>query len=838
MYAPFARNSAIIAEQSESAQRDDSVDIRGKKVPVREGDVESHHQQSPIGRHTNNLLTRWPPLRLVATLIALLLFLLIVQNILLSLTTESLHLVVSPTHSALAVDGQTLPLPLQEIPTAVLFAAPDPLTREFQADGTDSANNFSLDPDYIARIATTPYYRFQMWMRDSSSYSSWQNVRANGATVAMQTDGSALITFASASAPPQVIDASLLRPETPARIYLQCGSNICAEMIINRNDRYVLAHDLAADGSTTHERRVYFPKSPLPFVAEVLYTMAQVVAWALVLLLAALTIFGGFLLIAPGVRALAASMRLAPSVPLPLERWRRASVRVFAPLRRVVSDRWDALALLTVVGSFGYVLWVALAEFQGQPHILDASAYFFQAKIFASGHLAAPIPADPGAFQGPFMVMRDGRWFAQYPPMTSLLLAAGVALRAPWLVEPLLGTLALWGIFRLGRFFYGGAVAWLAVLLGALSPFYTYLAASYMSHTIALFFAVYFLWMLVRFTRDWRWYDLALAAIFAVGLLLTREFSAALIGVVATAYAFGSQWRALRQRAATIWPALLLAASILVSGFTLYLLYNRVQTGSAILSPRALFFPGDRYGFGQGIGFYGQHTLAAGMVILDQLLTILLIDLYGWPFYLTLALLPLTFLRRDAGTRWDVFCGLLLVLLVGAQAGYFYHGIYLGPRYLFETLPFLLLLTARGVTGLAVTLTRIARAFGAIPPPTRLAMGVAGGLLALLIACNLFYYSPRQAQIYQGFTGLPASMKVDARTLYTFHPSQAIVLTNNWFVYNYILWPLNDPELRGETLYAYAPSPDVVLRLHKEYPHRTLYMTEIAPNGTVTFVRI
>ncbi|HEX5441062.1 MAG TPA: hypothetical protein VFW76_09265, partial [Ktedonobacterales bacterium] len=205
---------------------------------------------------------------------------------------------------------------------------------------------------------------------------------------------------------------------------------------------------------------------------------------------------------------------------------------------------------------------------------------------------------------------------------------------------------------------------------------------------------------------------------------------------------------------------------------------------------------------------------------------------------LLLALLPLAFLRRDAGTRWDIFCVLLLVLLVGAQAGYFYHGIYLGPRYLFETLPFLLLLTARGVMGLAATLTRLGHAFGALQPTRTLAMGIVGALLIALIACNLFYYTPRQAQIYQGYTGLPISMKVDAATLYGFHPDQAIVLTNNWFIYNYILWPLNDLNLQGETLYAYTSSPDVVRQLHAAYPNRTLYMAEVAPNGAVTFVRV
>src|SRR6185437_2725818 len=136
-----------------------------------------------LGKRMAGLLYRSPGLRLGATALGLLVTLLIVQNTLLALTTEPLQLVITPTHETVIIDGQALTFPLQGAPDAVLFAAPDPLTREFQIDGTDSANNFTLDPAYIASIASTPYYRFQAWMRDSSSYSSWRDVRASAATV-------------------------------------------------------------------------------------------------------------------------------------------------------------------------------------------------------------------------------------------------------------------------------------------------------------------------------------------------------------------------------------------------------------------------------------------------------------------------------------------------------------------------------------------------------------------------------------------------------------------------------------------------------------------------------
>ena len=141
--------------------------------------------------------------------------------------------------------------------------------------------------------------------------------------------------------------------------------------------------------------------------------------------------------------------------------------------------------------------------------------------------------------------------------------------------------------------------------------------------------------------------------------------------------------------------------------------------------------------------------------------------------------------------------------------------------------------------GLATFLGRVGRALGGTRVTRRLGLAVAGALLLALVACNLFYYSPRQAQIYRGFTGLPASTKVDARTLYAFHPpQQAIVVTSDWFIYNYILWPLNDPALQGATLYAYTPTPDVIQRLHAEYPGRTLYMVQIASSGAVTFTKV
>jgi hypothetical protein len=780
---------------------------------------------------------RWlvAPALLVALLFA-------VQQVAFLATGVPMRLDITPSGGSVFADGQRLPLTLTRSPTSVVFAAPPALIREFQIDGTDAANNFTEDSAYLARMADDPYTRFQAWMRDVDSYSSWHDISQRqsaglGRSVKSPSTGDMIVPLAASGS--TTIDATLMRPEVPTHIHLMCQEDICGEVVIDRNNRVFEAISYAAGSRVVSDNRAYFPLEPLPFAAEVVYLLAHVLLWAMALAVAALLLAAAALPLVPVIQDWPAVYAL-PRILRLREGFATLRLPLMARFAKVL-DRWDVAALALCVAALGFTCYIALAQFHAQPHILDASSYYFQARIFASGQLSAPAPTQLGAFQGPFMVAHDGRWFTLFAPLTSALLAAGITAGVPWLVEPLLGSLALWGIYRIGRRLFGARTALLALGLGVLSPFYSYLAASYLSHTVALFFAVYFVLFLLRFVERLGARELALAAVCASCLLLTRELTAALLGFGATAFIFGFSWRRLQPAWRRLLPALLPAASILVAGVLLYLLYNKLQTGDAMLSPRTLFSPADRYGFGEGVGFYGRHTPAAGLVVLDQLLTSLLINLYGWPFYLTLALVPLAFLRPLRAIRWDLFCLFMAVLLVGAQAGYYYHGIYLGPRHLFEALPFLLLLTARGLTALPSIVVAVwPRAVSALPTTgfPRIAQGAVGAVLLTLLLCNLAYYMPRQLALHAEFTGLPAAMPVKAKQIYDYHPSHAIVVTGDWFIYNYILWPLNDPDLHGATLYAYAPPPDDLAALVAAYPDRTLYQLSVNSSGNVSYTKL
>jgi 4-amino-4-deoxy-L-arabinose transferase-like glycosyltransferase len=783
------------------------------------------------------------------------LVLLVAEHVAFAAARVPVTIQLAPNRATFILDGQRLELPLPARADGIALVSGSPLIRELQLDGTDALNNLTEDPAYVASLSASPYYQFQNWMRDSDGYSRWTDLTVRDATsgrlvVRLPSAGNGRLV-ALPSAHPVVLTASVERLEMPVQAIVFCAARPCAQLDVNRNERAVTVEALGADGSVLSQAHDYFPTQAQPFAAGVVYLIARVALWSLALL-GLIVVVGCFVFVS--LRAVTpevarfpppAHASAAPSPTAPVPDWgaggQHGLARLRAWLRARRWDRWDAVAATVAFASLVGTCWVALVQFQAAPHILDASAYYFQAKIFASGQLSAPAPINLPAFQGPFMVAHDGRWFAQYPPATSALLALGLVLGVPWLVEPLLGTLALWGIYRLGRRLFSPATGLLALALGALSPFYQYLAASYLSHAVLLFFSVYFLLFLFQFVRDYRAPSLMLAAACAGGMLLTRELDAVLIGMVACAYTAVVYRKTLWQRRSHLLEALLGALAVTLLSLAAYLGYNLAQTGDALLLPRTLFSPADQYGFGAGIGFYGRHTLAAGLVNLDQQLTSLLIDLYGWPFYLTLAFLPLAFLPWRRTHVWDGFCLLMAGLIVLAQIGYFYHGIYLGPRYLYAALPFLLLLTARGITG-AYELVRagLRRWTGSAPQTlARYAAGVGvSAALAGLLACNVGYYLPRQVQVHADFTGLPAALPLDADAVYAFHPSHAVVVTDNWLVYSYVTWPLNDPDLRGSTLYAYAPDAIALSRLWEEFPGRSFYRVTIRDNGSVMFLRL
>ena len=102
------------------------------------------------------------------------------------------------------------------------------------------------------------------------------------------------------------------------------------------------------------------------------------------------------------------------------------------------------------------IAWKTLDFF---PHVSDELAYDFQARIFASGHLALIPPEPARAFDLQQVIAKGGRWLSMYPPGWPLLLVPGVWLGVPWLVSPAILFLSVLGVFTLAREMFDNATA-------------------------------------------------------------------------------------------------------------------------------------------------------------------------------------------------------------------------------------------------------------------------------------------------------------------------------------------------------------------------------------------
>jgi len=371
-------------------------------------------------------------------------------------------------------------------------------------------------------------------------------------------------------------------------------------------------------------------------------------------------------------------------------------------LRRIVDRRggwlWaTALSLVTVCASAALTYGVL----EPIPHIEDETAYLFQAKVFADGRLYAPAPALPEFFPSSWIITREDRWFAVFPPGWPLLLAVGTKAGVPALVNPILAGLCVLVLFGLLREAAERTAAAYGTALAVASPFFLFMGASLMSHTAMLLFtSISTLCHLKGLHRDRSrgWFLLAgLASSMAV---LIRPPDAVALWCAQGLYGVVTA----RGRLLRVSAGLALSAIGLLPGALLYLAYNRVLTGSWFLTPVALISPNLGLGFGPRMGANWDtfetpgHDLGRALLNLNFNSSVLSQDLFGWPMSSLTALLVLwTFNGHRRGVG---LASLAIASIVGAYALYWYHGVGFGARFYFGLMPYLVLLTVAGVRAL------------------------------------------------------------------------------------------------------------------------------------------
>jgi hypothetical protein len=497
----------------------------------------------------------------------------------------------------------------------------------------------------------------------------------------------------------------------------------------------------------------------------------------------------------------------------------------------------EPLAWGAAVAAFGILLYINYVVGDHMPHVPDSVAYLFQARILASFRLFAKAPELGESFVFPGSVIQHaGRWFTQYPFGHPLALAVGVRLGAPWLIPPFLGALTVFLVYRVGSHVYGAGTGLLAAALLLLSPFFQMTASNFMSHNTAAFYLMAGTFFFLRPTSrpSLSWF---VSGVFLGLLFNTRPLTAAGVLVPFGLWSAYDFWKA-RDRRAFFRQGLALTAGFGLL-LLLYFLYNRALTGSFTTPPYSLGGTFNR----ENLGFFGGHSLASGLMNDQTNLSLLVLVLNGWPLFMGLLLVLLPFILGSRN-RWDYF--FLTAAFFIAAAWTTYRGVFImhGPRFWYEMVPFLMLLTARGVQCLVTFVGDVASWLGARLRflwglESRATAGLAAyALVAALLAYSVYgwmlgkhdawpyiEFVPRKVSELKDFNSTNPGLLEEVERQ---HLHNALVLVHEcsqWWCYGSVFWK-NSPELNSDIVYARDLGPEKNAALIERFPDRSVYLAD------------
>lgn len=357
--------------------------------------------------------------------------------------------------------------------------------------------------------------------------------------------------------------------------------------------------------------------------------------------------------------------------------------------RRVMTVRPGVFvgAMAALLGALAVL--VTLLVFAGNPRNVDGFAQLFQARMFLTWRAWMPPPAELASFGTLQMILGPDKWYAQYPPGQSAVLAAGLAAGAWWLLNPLLAALLALASYRVARWCAGEATARLTLILLCASPFVVAVAGSEMSHLGAATLAMVAAAAAIMATER---RPLAFAALAGLSLGLMTAFRP--LDAVAAAVPVGAilwWWCAPQRR------ALAMTGATGILGSLPTLLYNARTTGSW-------------HTFGYTVLWGPQHSLGFHSVPFGVPLTLTRaiartgMDLHQLNMYLLDSTLPMlivvaaafVFGRKQLATR-DALPFLAAGALSALLFFYWHRDVFYGPRFLYSAVAWYVILVARAL---------------------------------------------------------------------------------------------------------------------------------------------
>ena len=453
--------------------------------------------------------------------------------------------------------------------------------------------------------------------------------------------------------------------------------------------------------------------------------------------------------------------------------------------------------------------------FDRMPHVTDSVVQLFHGRTFATGRLYAPEPRLQEFFDfNPLMIMKEGKWYSVFPPGHILMLAFGVLIGFPWLVNPILGSTTVVLIYFLGKEIYDETTGRLAGILSCFCPFLLVMSSGFMNHTTSLFCGTLFVLFFARTTRNQKCLDSVISGLGLGWMASTRPFTATLISMPFCIY---SVILIIKKPRIYLIRLLILATTVLLT-IALLLSYNYATNGKPMLFGYVVqFTEGHNPGFGKSPPDHTAHTPLRGLVLSLDRLNFLNLRLFEWPIP-SLTFVLILFLSGMAD-RWDLLMGSILVTLA---FGYFFYWYSVGnnliPRFLYESVAALVLLTARGLICTPKFLQEILQ----ISVTGRAIKITLSFILILCFFAMVFLYIPPIQKYYADdfYTHIKIAplQAVQAKGI-----SNAVIFVDQKYYRS--VFPQNHPLLTGDIIFAIDRGNRNQL-LMNQYPNRKFYRSK------------
>lgn len=356
---------------------------------------------------------------------------------------------------------------------------------------------------------------------------------------------------------------------------------------------------------------------------------------------------------------------------------------------------WLGVALLSIVGAV-LACAIGLRVFHQAPMTTDEHSYLFQAEVFLEGRVSRDAPPFHRAFQQEMVIIdEDAGWLSRYPPAHSIWLIPGVLLGDPHLMSAVSAALTIFVIAMTCRRI--GVSPYIGAVLALCCPYLLFTNGTLLSHTSGMLAAS----LMIYCYLDWRQSGrllLALCAGAAWGwLYLNRTYTAFCICLP---FAVDALILLARERNIHRFLGVAAFAGTAVVGAGMLLVYNAVAVGDPFTMTYLFYDRSDALGFGPR-HIHGNppwhHTFARGMWYYVDNVGDLDEWMLGFRGSLLLAVVLAVYGRSSRtplllAAPFAVWIGYILFWFPGVNGA--------GPTYYAESVPFILVAAAPGVSRL------------------------------------------------------------------------------------------------------------------------------------------